>query len=203
MPLASVNPASGDALIIVDVQTDFLPGGALGVPRGDEVIPVIGRYLRLFHERSLPIFAARDWHPPDHMSFKARGGPWPAHCIAGTSGAAFAPGLRLPPGTSVVAKGEQSDDDPHSAFQGTGLAQRLRQAGIARLFVGGLATDRCVLETVRDARSAGFEVVVLNDACRAVDARPGEGAAAEDEMRRLGAVAIVFAEIASVGAVLT
>lgn len=203
MPPASINPASGDALIIVDVQNDFLPGGALGVPGGDEVVPVIGRYLRLFHERGLPIFAARDWHPPDHVSFKSRGGPWPAHCIAGTSGAAFAPGLRLPPGTSVVAKGEHADEDPHSPFQGTGLAQRLRQTGIGRLFVGGLATDRCVLETVRDARSAGFELVVLRDACRAVDARPGDGAAAEDEMRRLGAIAIVFPEIASAGAVLT
>lgn len=200
MPLASVNPASGDALIIVDVQNDYLPGGALAVPRGDEVVPVIGRYLRLFHERGLPIFATRDWHPPDHVSFREHGGPWPPHCVAGTGGAAFAPGLRLPPGTSVVAKGEQADDDPRSAFQGTGLAQRLRQTGITRLFVGGLATDRCVLETVRDARGAGFEVVLLRDACRAVDVPPGQSAAAESEMQRLGAVSCVFAGISSAGA---
>lgn len=180
-------PRRGDALIVVDLQNDFLPGGALGVPQGDLVVPVIGRYLRLFHQRGLPIFATRDWHPPRHISFRERGGAWPPHCIAGTTGAAFAPGLRLPPGTTVISKADEPDRDAYSAFQGTDLAARLRTSGTSRVFVGGLATDYCVLETVKDAIEAGFEAVLLSDACRAVNVSPGDGAAAEDEMRRRGA----------------
>jgi nicotinamidase/pyrazinamidase len=195
MPGAPFGPVAGDALIVTDVQNDFLPGGALGVPRGDEVVPVIGRYLRLFHERGLPIYATRDWHPPDHISFHARGGPWPAHCVAGTLGASFAPGLLLPPGTTVINKADQPDQEAYSGFQGTDLEKRLRQAGVRRLFIGGLATDYCILNTVRDARAAGFEVVVLKDACRAIDAKPGDGAAAEKEMEGLGAVMAEFGDV--------
>ncbi|MDX9741101.1 MAG: nicotinamidase [Gammaproteobacteria bacterium] len=191
----SLGPVAGDALIVVDVQNDFLPGGALAVPRGDEVVSVVGRYLRLFHERALPIYATRDWHPPNHVSFREQGGPWPPHCVAGTLGAAFAPGLRLPPGTVVVNKADRPDEDAYSAFQGSDLAGRLRQAGIRRLFIGGLATDYCVLNTVRDARNEGFEVVLITDACRAIDAKPGDGAAAELEMRRLGAEAASFTDL--------
>ncbi len=90
------SPRAGDALLLVDVQRDFLPGGALAVPRGDEVVPALNRYLRLFATRGLPIFASRDWHPPDHASFQARGGPWPPHCVRDSAGAQFAPGLELP-----------------------------------------------------------------------------------------------------------
>lgn len=183
----SVAPARGDALIVVDVQNDFLPGGALGVPDGDRVVPVLDRYLSLFHDRGLPVFATRDWHPRGHVSFRERGGPWPPHCIAGTAGAAFAPGLRLPPGATVISKATGADEDAYSGFQGTDLAERLRAAGVSRVFVGGLATDYCVLETVKDALAAGFETVLLRDACRAVEVAPGDGLKAEREMRRLGA----------------
>ena len=177
-----------DALLIVDVQRDFLPGGSLGVSGGDEVVPVLNGCLRLVRARRLPVFASRDWHPRDHCSFRAQGGPWPEHCVAGTPGAEFAPGLELPRDAIVIDKAAGAGADAYSAFEGTGLAARLRDLGVKRLLVGGLATDYCVLSTVRDARKAGFEVLLLADAVRAVNARPGDGARAEHEMRDAGAI---------------
>ncbi len=181
-----MEPGPGDALVIVDVQNDFLPGGALAVPHGDEVVPVLNRWIERFTARGLPVIATRDWHPPDHCSFQARGGPWPPHCVAGTEGAAFAPGLRLPPDALVISKATEPDREAYSGFEGTALAERLRALGARRLFVGGLATDYCVLSTVRDARREGFEVVLIEDGVRAVDVRPGDGERALEEMRRLG-----------------
>jgi len=176
-----------DALIIVDVQNDFLPGGSLAVPSGDEVIPKLNRYISAFVERDLPVFATRDWHPPDHCSFKAQGGPWPPHCITGTPGANFADALALPRDATIVSKAQSREADAYSGFEGTDLADRLRRAGIARLFIGGLATDYCVLNTVKDARAQGFDVMLLVDAVRAVNVNPGDGEAAEAEMRQRGA----------------
>ena len=181
-----MEPGPGDALVIVDVQNDFLPGGALAVPHGDEVVPVLNRWIERFTARGLPVIATRDWHPPDHCSFQARGGPWPPHCVAGTEGAAFAPGLRLPPDALVISKATEPDREAYSGFEGTALAECLRALGARRLFVGGLATDYCVLSTVRDARREGFEVVLIEDGVRAVDVRPGDGERALEEMRRLG-----------------
>lgn len=183
-----LRPAAGDALIIVDVQNDFLPGGALAVARGDEVVPVLNRYIALFQSRGLPLFATRDWHPKDHCSFKAQGGPWPPHCIAGTRGAEFAPGLGPSVETPVISKAITSSKDAYSGFEGTDLGRRLKQLGVTRIFVGGLATDYCVLNTVKDARAAGLRVVLLHDACRAVNVQPQDGAQAEREMERLGAI---------------
>ena len=185
-----MEPGPGDALVIVDVQNDFLPGGALAVPHGDEVVPVLNRWIERFTARGLPVIATRDWHPPDHCSFQARGGPWPPHCVAGTEGAAFAPGLRLPQDTLVISKATEPDREAYSGFEGTALAERLRDLGARRLFVGGLATDYCVLSTVRDARREGFEVVLIEDGVRAVDVQPGDGERALEEMRRLGAALV-------------
>lgn len=179
-----------DAVLIVDVQVDFLPGGNLAVQRGDEVVPALNRYVAAAGRKSVPVFASRDWHPRNHCSFRARGGPWPEHCVAGTPGAAFAPGLDLPRGAVVISKAATPDADAYSAFQGTDLAQRLRKQGVKRLLVGGLATDYCVLNTVLDARKEGFEVLLLADAIRAVDVKPGDGARAENEMKSAGAVPI-------------
>ena len=179
-----------DAVLIVDVQVDFLPGGNLGVRRGDEVVPALNRYVVAASRKALPVFATRDWHPQNHCSFRARGGPWPEHCVAGTPGAAFSPGLELPRDAVVISKATTPDADAYSAFQGTDLAQRLRALGVTRLLVGGLATDYCVLNTVLDARKAGFEVLLLADAIRAVDVKPGDGDRAEREMRSAGAVPI-------------
>jgi len=169
---------SDDALIIVDVQQDFLPGGALAIRDGDLVIEPLNGYIKWFEQRGLPIFVTRDWHPIDHCSFRDRGGMWPAHCVAGTSGAALSPRLALPLSTHVVSKGTQRDSEAYSGFERTDLASRLREHGCRRLFIGGLATDYCVQATARDALKAGFEVTVLGDAVQSVDAKPGDGAQA-------------------------
>jgi nicotinamidase/pyrazinamidase len=178
----------GDVLLVVDVQNDFLPGGSLAVPGGDEVIPVLNHYLALFQTQGLPIFATRDWHPPHHCSFQAQGGPWPVHCVVGTKGAEFAPGLHLPPSTIVISKAKSLDWDAYSGFEGTDLDSQLRRAGVKRLFVGGLATDYCILNTVKDALTLGYQVVHLLDATRTVNVHPENGHRAIEEMAHLGAI---------------
>lgn len=197
---AQPNPTtlqSGDALLVVDVQRDFLPGGSLAVPSGDAVVPALNRYLAAWRDRGLPVFATRDWHPPSHCSFRAQGGPWPPHCVAGTGGAEFAPSLDLPPHVVVISKGDAVDRDAYSGFQETSLHERLQAAGVKRVFVGGLATDYCVLSTVRDAAALGYAVVLLTDAIKAVDVHPGDGERARDEMIRLGAVPIRHEQLAA------
>jgi nicotinamidase/pyrazinamidase len=179
-----------DALLIVDVQADFLPGGHLAVPEGDAVVPALNGYLALARRKGLRVFASRDWHPARHCSFSSRGGPWPAHCVAGTPGAAFAPGLELPADAVIISKATQEDADAYSAFEDTDLALRLRGIGAKRLLVGGLATDYCVGATVRDALREGFDVLLLEDAIRAVNVKPGDGERAEREMHGAGAIGV-------------
>jgi nicotinamidase/pyrazinamidase len=185
-----------DALLLVDVQCDFLPGGALGVPDGDAVVPVLNRYLALARRKKLPVYASRDWHPKNHCSFRPQGGPWPEHCVAETPGAAFAPDLELPADAIVVDKATRADADAYSAFSGTSLAESLRGRGVTRLLAGGLATDYCVLNTVRDALKEGFDVLLLEDAIRAVNVNPGDGERAEGEMRQAGAIPVNFEQLA-------
>ena len=187
-PTPSIPLQPGDALLVVDLQRDFLPGGALGVPGGDEVVPVLNHCLALFERARLPVVLTRDWHPGDHMSFAAQGGPWPPHCIADTLGAAFAADLAVPETAQVVSKAMLSHADAYSGFEGTALADGLRQRQARRLFIGGLATDYCVQATVLDALREGFEVVLLCDAVRAVDVTPGDGERALGAMRTAGAV---------------
>lgn len=184
-----------DALLLVDVQNDFLPGGNLAVPAGDAIIPVLNRYIALFVRRSLPIYATRDWHPTEHCSFKSQGGIWPSHCLAGSTGAGFAAALDLPDSAVIVSKATTPQTDAYSGFEGTDLAEQLRARGMERLFIGGLATDYCVLNTVKDALSHGFKVILLQDAMRAVDLHAGDGQAAIDEMIRCGAAPARFSEI--------
>lgn len=193
--MATIELNANDALLVVDVQNDFLPGGSLAVADGDEVIPVLNRYIELFREHGLPIYATRDWHPADHCSFMEQGGIWPPHCIANTRGAAFPKDLKLPPSATVVSKARDRDTDAYSGFGGGELARLLQTDGRQRLFVGGLTTDYCVLNTVRDALSLGFKVAFLIDATRAVNVHPGDGQAAIDEMVRLGAIPLRFADI--------
>lgn len=168
--------AEGDALLIVDVQRDFLPGGSLAVPEGDEVVPVLAAMAGQFAARGLPVIASRDWHTPDHCSFEAQGGPWPPHCVAETAGAELDPGLRLPADTKIVDKGITADKDAYSAFEGTELDAWLGDRGVRRVFIGGLATEYCVLNTAADAIQAGYEVVLLEDAIRAIDEADGQRA---------------------------
>ena len=186
--MADLELRAGDALVVIDVQIDFLPGGSLAVPRGDEVVAPLDRYIAAFARAGLPIFATRDWHPPDHCSFREQGGPWPPHCVPGTKGAEFAPGLALPPSTVIVSKDTRPGQDTYSGFEGGDLDERLRAVGARRLFMGGLATDYCVLHTVKDALARGYEVIVLTDAIRAVEVHPGDGEKAMADMARAGAV---------------
>lgn len=186
---------SNDALLVVDIQKDFLPGGSLPVPKGDRVIAPLNEAMRRFRRARLPIVASRDWHPPGHVSFRERGGPWPPHCVAGTPGAEFDKRLELPPGIEVFSKATQRDREAYSALDGTGLGRRLKELGIHRIFIGGLTTEYCVLTTTRDALAAGFEVWVLEDAIGAIDARPGDGARALSEIRHYGATLIRSEEL--------
>jgi nicotinamidase/pyrazinamidase len=183
---------SGYGLIVVDVQNDFLPGGSLAVPQGDEIIPVLNKYLDIFLEKELPVFATRDWHPPDHCSFRTQGGPWPPHCIAGTGGSEFTSDILLPAGAIIIPKGMDVDKDAYSGFQGTDLDRQLRSLHVQRLFIGGLATDYCVLNTVKDALELEYEVHLLLDAVRAVNVKPEDGKKAIEEMTRLGAVPLEY-----------
>lgn len=180
----------GDALLLVDVQKDFCPGGALAVPGGDEVVPVLNRWVKAAEALGIPLYASRDWHPAGHASFRERGGPWPPHCVQGTPGAELHPDLRLPAGTVVVNKGTDPERESYSAFQGTGLAGILRAANVRRLWVGGLAQDYCVRATVLDALREGFGVRVILEATRPVNVRPEDGQRALQEMSAAGAVLV-------------
>jgi nicotinamidase/pyrazinamidase len=193
--LAELTPRAGDALLVIDMQQDFLPGGALPVEGGDQLVALINAYLHAFADRGLPIFASRDWHPADHMSFKRQGGPWPSHCVVGSTGAQWAPGLAWPASTQVISKGCDREGDAYSAFFETDLAERLQHAGVHRVFVAGLATDYCVLRTVQDARLLGLGVVLLLDAVAAVDVQAGDGQRAVHQMHGWGVEAACFAEL--------
>lgn len=182
-----LTPRRGDALLIADIQRDFLPGGALGVARGDGVIAPVNHAIECFHSLGLPVIVSRDWHPPDHCSFKAHGGPWPPHCVQDTPGAAFSAELAVPADSLVISKGQLADREAYSAFEGTPLAAALAERNVRRLFVGGLTTDYCVQSTVLDARALGLAVVVLDDAIRAVNVSPGDGERARRRMRDAGA----------------
>lgn len=183
---------SKDALVVVDVQNDFCPGGALPVADGDKVVPALNRYIERFQQTQMPIFATRDWHPEKTRHFKAYGGLWPPHCIQGTKGAEFRSDLQLPGNAIIVSAGMAPDEEGYSGFEGRddrglGLAELLRGRGVERLFVGGLATDYCVKHTVLDGLKEGFQVVLLEDAVRGVDLQPGDSERAIAEMIRAGA----------------
>ena len=180
--LGVVESAATDALIIVDVQRDFCPGGALAVADGDAVVEPVNSLARSISF----VVATRDWHPSRHSSFAAAGGPWPVHCVAGSEGAEFHPELDLSTVDLLIDKGEDVDDDGYSAFDGTVLEQLLRARGIEQVHVAGLALDYCVKATALDARRAGFEVIVHRDATRAVDVDAGDGERALAELQAAG-----------------
>ena len=186
---ASIAPQPGDALLIIDVQRDFLAGGALAVPAAETVIAPLNSRIAQFIAARLPVFATRDWHPPDHCSFRTQGGDWPVHCVAGTPGAQFSAVLDLPADIHVISKATQGDADSYSGFAGTDLHQQLQGLGVRRLFAGGLATDYCVRHTVLDALRLGYGVILLLDGMRPVDVRIGDGERAIAAMLAAGASA--------------
>jgi nicotinamidase/pyrazinamidase len=198
-PLAPAeSPQRRPALIVVDVQNDFCPGGALAVPGGDRVVPVLSSVARRFEAAGHPVYASRDWHPPDTTHFRTSGGPWPPHCIAGSAGAALHPDLRLPASRILVSKGQDGADAGYSAFDGVTddgrrLEEDLRERQVSELVVGGLATDYCVRATVLDARRAGFPVTVILDGVAGIE--PQDAARALDDMRRAGALVRASADL--------
>ncbi len=184
-----------DALLIVDFQNDFTPGGALPVPDGDRIAAPLNRLLDEFDL----VVATRDWHPPDHGSFRGvevdpsrwhgtdPPSIWPPHCVQGTPGAELHPALERAKVDVVIDKGKDPNSQGYSGFQDTGLADLLRERGVDRLVVGGLATDYCVKNTVLDALELGLDVVVVEDAIGGVEAQPGDSARAVEEMQEAGA----------------
>jgi nicotinamidase/pyrazinamidase len=188
-----------DALVVVDVQNDFCPGGSLAVPEGDAVVPVLNEYIGRAVGASIPIFVSRDWHPEQTAHFATYGGQWPPHCIQGTHGAEFHPELRVPPEALIASKGLHYYDEGYSVIDarladGRDLLAALREMGITRLYVGGLATDYCVRATVLDALAERYDVVVLVDASRAVNLNPGDGERAQQAMAEAGAAVATLAD---------
>jgi nicotinamidase/pyrazinamidase len=178
------------ALLVVDVQRDFCPGGAVAVEDGDMVVPRLNMVIGAFTNASLPIFFTRDWHPPNHMSFKGQGGTWPPHCVKETPGAEFHPKLEVPLGAVVVSKGTEADLEAYSGFQGTDLEKLIKETRVHEVFLGGLATDYCVKETALDALDAGLKVKVLEDCIRGVNLRGNDSELALREVVARG-VALV------------
>jgi nicotinamidase/pyrazinamidase len=180
-------PQLGDALVLIDIQNDFLPGGNLAVPNGDQIIPIINDYITLFKQKGLPIFATRDWHPINHISFINHGGIWPSHCVAGTEGAAFPDTLHLSDEIVVISKATSPEMEAYSGLEGTDLDRRLKTLNVKRVWIAGLATDYCVINTVLDLIASEYRINLLIDGIRAVNVNPEDGRNAEREMISLGA----------------
>lgn len=179
--------ASKKALIVVDVQNDFCPGGSLAVAEGNEVVVPLNKLMKEFLDRGEPVYKTRDWHPEKTKHFAIYGGTWPIHCVQNTPGAQFHPDLLDDPRINVISKGVDERADGYSGFDGTQLAQLLRDEGVNEVWVGGLATDYCVKQTVIDGVHNGFKVKALADAMRPVNVNPDDGKKAIDEMKEAGA----------------
>ena len=180
------------ALIIVDLQNDFCPDGALPVEDGDKIIPIINKYIEKVEGAEGYIIATRDWHPHDHISFKEQGGIWPPHCVQGSEGAEFHKDLNHPEDAIIISKATKRDEEAYSGFQGTELDNILREKRVKNLLIGGLATDYCVKSTVLDALSLDYEVYFLEDASKGVDLEKGDSERAINEMIENGAKRINF-----------
>ncbi len=183
------------AIVVVDVQNDFCPGGALPVKAGDKVVTPLNEMIQQFDAAGFPVFFTRDWHPPNHCSFKQQGGIWPPHCVKNTTGAEFHPRLKVPRNARIISKATKSDEDAYSGFQGTDLSGRLKRLGVTQLILGGLATDYCVKNTVLDALRDGFGVSVLKDCVKGVEVKRGDSAAALRDMLANGATIIESREV--------
>lgn len=188
------------ALLVIDLQVDFCPGGSLAVAGGDEIVPLVNRAVELFSRRGLPVYATRDWHPAQSGHFQGFGGPWPPHCLQDSAGARFHPGLRLPGDATIVSKGCDPRRDDYSPFQvetGAGLTfgERLRKEGVGRLYLCGLATDYCVRASALEGLGAGFRVRVLTDAVRGVNLTPGDADRALAEVEAAGGVLLKLADL--------
>jgi nicotinamidase/pyrazinamidase len=188
--MKELNPEK--ALLIVDVQNDFCPGGALGVPEGDQIVDNLNQYIKIFSRNNWPIFSSRDWHPEKTGHFKKYDGVWPVHCVQNTHGARFHPELKLPEDTIILSKGMDPESDGYSAFEsfdqnGTSFTELLKDYGIKELYIGGLATDYCVKYSAMDALKQGLQITILIDAIKGVDLESGDSERAIKEMLDRGA----------------
>ncbi len=188
------------ALLVVDVQNDFCPGGALGIQGGHKIIPIVNRYIKCFEKENLPIFITRDWHPKDTRHFRQFGGVWPEHCIEGSPGAQFHTDLKLPEEACVMSKRMDPEIDSYSAFQatdssGTLLPNLLKTLGVAEIYVAGLATDYCVKYSVLDALKEGLKVFILTDAIAGVNRQPEDSSLALEEMVNSGAKETTYEDL--------
>ncbi len=189
---SAIQLQQGDALIAIDLQNDFLTGGKLEVAQGDQVVAVFNRYIAKFEQCKRPIFLTRDWHPFNHSSFITQGGPWPEHCVAGSKGAEFSSDLIIPDRAIIISSGIGVHQDGYSAFENPAFEKQLQRVRATRLFIGGLATDYCVLNTVCAALQRHYQVLLLKDAIRAVNVQPQDGANAETKMQADGAIIITL-----------
>jgi len=178
---------NGHALLVIDLQLDFMPEGALAVKDGDKIIPVINKLVKLFSAKEDMIFFSRDWHPEKHCSFFENGGTWPEHCVRGSRGARFHPDVQIPETSKIISKATTESKDAYSAFEDTELAEEMQKNNINTIYVCGLATDVCVRSTVLDGLKLGFRIIVVSDAVKAVDLEPGDGDRAIQEMNAAGA----------------
>ncbi|MCX6680116.1 MAG: bifunctional nicotinamidase/pyrazinamidase [Methanothrix sp.] len=191
---------SKKALLVVDVQNDFCPGGALGIPGGHKIIPILNRCIKFFEKENLPIIVTRDWHPKVTKHFEQFGGVWPEHCVEGSLGAQFHPDLELPKDPLVMSKGMDPEKDSYSAFHATDSSGRaleniLEIFGVAEIYIGGLATDYCVKYSALDALKAGLKVLILTDAVAGVNLQPEDSRVALQEMVSRGAKKTIFEEL--------
>jgi len=191
MPARGSGRSDHQALIVVDVQVDFCPGGALAAPGGHRIVPAVNRYIAEARRLGMPVYASRDWHPAVTTHFKAYGGEWPPHCVQNTEGARFHPDLELPPDTIVISKGEDPERAGYSAFDGRTpdgrpLLTDLHDRRIEIIYVAGLTAEYCVKQTMVDALKAGLRAVALTDAIAGINAQPGDADRALDEIRKAG-----------------
>lgn len=187
--------APTDALLILDLQNDFCVGGSVAIAGGHTVAAQMAKAAAYFAAAGIPIYATQDWHPADHASFRTKGGPWPPHCVQGTPGAELHPDLNLPASAIIVRKGATPTKDAYSGFVDSDLEERLIAAGVKRVFVGGLATDYVVLNTVIDTLDIGLETYVIADAIDSMDIEPNDGLRALHLMQTTGAVIIAMADL--------
>lgn len=192
-----IHLVAGDGLLLIHPQNDFFERGSLAVPKANEILPILNKYLEIFERMELPVIFTRDWHPSDHCSFQEQGGSWPSHCVAGSKGARFSPLLQVPESALVFSGATHPDKEAYSGFDGTDLDKNLKRLKIQHLYVGGLATDYCVFNTVKDALKLGYSITLLLDAIRPVDAKQGDGDRAIKSMKKRGAKSCVLQNLSS------
>ncbi len=191
-----ISVTKNDALVVVDMQRDFMSQGALAVPEANSIVERVNDYIKIFEKQGRPVYFTRDWHPKNHISFKENGGIWPTHCVQGSIGAEFCEDLYMPSDNRfIISKGVSEDFDAYSGFQGTLLKELLLERGVKRLYICGVATDYCVKETLLGAENLGFRTILLTDAVKGVDINKGDSEKAIMQMLGAGSVSSILKDV--------